>query len=521
MHAKPFMPLVLLSVLLLTPGCNVSRAQSASPALDSLVDDGDAEAAETTLQALHAANPRDPEVMTQLARIEYNRAVGGLPTRGGMPPEGGDPRYMEAAERWILKALEANPRHANAWVVHAQIRYAQHRLDQSLEMLARAESLDPASIKLRLRKGTTLRALSATHGEPDHLRASAREFQRAIQGDVDDGNELLAASELGDIFSELGDVANALGYSDRAIRFATGNSKAFLLDRRAKIRLHSGDVEGAMGDVEEALAILDFGVGRETLSMILLVKAGTAVRDGRSAEVKPLVDRAIATGADPWTWLYLLASKPATFPAVYAFVDPEAKDTTRADRISRVLPQTAAFITPADLKRLHQLGLRFNASDEFNGTLLHGAIQGNNVAVVESLLELGADPTTVHISGRTPLELALTGTTPERRAIRRLILSRVGTPKGWRDPDVNLPRAGHWYVADRRIGTNDGMHTALPEGKAVLVKSSDCWFPDRTDICLDLLEAPGQPYGTVAVPLSQLDDLKTLREVPAPAITPQ
>ena len=123
MHAKPLLPLVLLSALLLTPGCDTSLAQSADAGLDSLVDESDADAAEKTLLAMHAKNPRDPEVMTQLARLEYKRALAGLPRSAGMPPEGWDPKHMDAAERWIQQAIEANPKHASAWVVHGQIKY--------------------------------------------------------------------------------------------------------------------------------------------------------------------------------------------------------------------------------------------------------------------------------------------------------------------------------------------------------------------------------------------------------------
>lgn len=519
MHAKPLLPLVLLSALLLTPGCDTSLAQSADAGLDSLVDESDADAAEKTLLAMHAKNPRDPEVMTQLARLEYKRALAGLPRSAGMPPEGWDPKHMDAAERWIQQAIEANPKHASAWVVHGQIKYARFQLDQSLEMLTRAESLDPTSIKLRLRKGATLRALSETHGTPEHLKAAAREFQKAIQGDVDNGNELLAAGELGDIFSELGDTAQALDYNARAAGFAKGNAKAFLLGRRAQIRLYAGDAQGALAESEAALAIIDTEWNRSMQANALLVLAGIAVRDGKPAQAKPLIDRAIATGTDPWEALHMLASKSATFPAIYAFVDPETKGTTRAVHISEALVPTGAFITPADLAWLHRMGIQFNASDEFSGTLLHGAIRANNVGAVKALLELGANPTALHLSGRTPLELALTGTTPERREIRRLLVAKTGAPKDWKDPGVDLPRAGHWYAADRKIGSVDETHVALPAGTVVLVQSSDCWFPDRTDICLDLLEAPGQPYGMVAVPLSNLDELKSLREVPAPTAT--
>jgi tetratricopeptide (TPR) repeat protein len=430
---------------------------------------------------------------------------------------GWNPTHMDASERWARLAVEADPDHANAWVVYGQVKYARQELDESLKMLTHAETLDPSSAKLRLRKGATLRALSETRGGHALLVASAKEFQQAIHGKVDDGNELLAASELADIFSKLGEQDKALDYSSQAMAWAKGNSKAFLLDRRANIHLMAGDTDAALADSEAALSILDFGVGQQTLTNILLVKAGMAVRDGRTAEIQPLVDRAQATGADPWRYLDLLVSQPATFPAVHVFVDPEAKGNARAQKISRMLVLAGDFISASDVQRLHRMGIEFHAQDEFRGTILHRAIQANNVGAVKELLDLDADATIPYPGGRTSLELAMTGTSAERKEIRRLILAKTGTPQGWKEPDVDLPLAGHWYAADRAIGTTDGQYSALPAGKVVLVETSDCTFLDRTDICLELLERPGTRFGTIAIPLSKLDDLKALKPVPAPS----
>lgn len=482
-----------------------------------MVDDGSGEDAERALRDLHRKAPRDPEVMTQLARVEYNRAIAGLPRHGGMPPTGWNPSAMDAAEAWVLQAIAADPRHANAWVVQGQIQYARGQLDQSLELLARAEALDPTSIKLRLRKGATLRALSEIRPERDaYLQASLREYEQAIHGTVDDGNEVLAASKLADIHGALGHYENALQYSDEAVRFARGPSKAFALDKRAMIRMEHGDTDGALADSEAALALLDFGVGRSNLARVLLVKAGTALVEGRTAEAQALSQRIKETGADLWRLLYALAAKPTTFKAIHVFAEGTTKGTPRAADIGSVLPRTGGFITAADVKRLHDHGIDFSAEDEFTGTVLHDAIQHDNVDAVNALLDAGADPNARHPNGRTPLEHALTGTTPARRAIRRLLLARTGVPSGWKEPNVDLPLAGHWYVASRDIGKPDHLYPKLQVGTRVLIESNDCLFPDRTDVCLSLRIMREQRIVTIAVPLTQLDDLQALHEVPAP-----
>lgn len=519
MRSRSLLSLPLLICLFVSVGCSDAKSQTPLSSLATQVDSGNGDVAEPILLRLHAQEPGNPEVMTQLARIEYLRAVDGLPQRGGMPPLEWNPMHMEAAERWAKLAVEADPGHANAWVVYAQVKYARLELDQSLEMLVRAEALDPSSVKLRLRKGATLRALSEMNGgDRSLLQASAKEFKQAIRGKVDDGNEELAASELAKVLDALGEHAQALDYFTRALGSTKGNSKAFMLDQRARSHLHAGNIDTALADSEAALAILDFGVGQRTLADILLVKVGSTRRDGRAAsELQPLYERISATGVPAWESLSRLASEPATFPAVYAFAEPDMQGKPRATNIGEALVESGGFIAASDVQRLHRMGVDFDArSSLFDDTILHRALRKNNVGAVEALLDAGIDPKTLDPSGRTLQEIVLTGTTAERKKIRRLIFSKTGEPEGWKEPTVDLPSPGRWYVADRAIGTSDGAGRALPSGQPVLVQSTDCWFADRTDICLHVLEAPGREFGMIAVPLSKLDDLKALREIPAP-----
>jgi ankyrin repeat protein len=62
---------------------------------------------------------------------------------------------------------------------------------------------------------------------------------------------------------------------------------------------------------------------------------------------------------------------------------------------------------------LIELGLELDATDDAGNTALHAAVTGRgSAAIIEALLELGADPTAANAKGETPLALAETRATP-------------------------------------------------------------------------------------------------------------
>lgn len=504
---------ILLLSCLAMPICD---AQVRSPDIRTIahaIDEGNGDLVAPVLLSMHQRDPKDPEVMALLARIEYLDAIDGLPEYPGMPPTGWDRAHMEAAERWIRQAVEADPKHANAWVIYGQITYAKHRLDESLAMLNKAESLDPASVKLHLRKGATLRALAEYRGDDALLDASANEYLKVIHGKIDDGNERLAISDLAEIASAKRDYAKAIQYLTQSLATSSGNETAFLLDKRAKANLFVGNTDAAIADIRKSLDIIDFGVGRATLGMALLVKAGKAMRSGDTASAYDNAQKAFATRTDPGQMLRILASVPGSFPAVYAFFEPHLKAAGGVQRASGALCDAAGFIREDDLRRLKTLGANFDDIDPDRGTLLHCAIAENNVAAVRALMQLGVDVNIRHPDGSTLLERTLVGTSPQRREIRKLVLAKVGTPAGWQDPGVDLPIKGHWYKAERTIGITD--YKTFASGM-VLQATGTCWIKGKSDICLTFQKKEGDYFGMVVIPLSHLSDLKALREVEAP-----
>jgi tetratricopeptide (TPR) repeat protein len=508
----------LLFAMLFTVACDAKGSRDTSPSLKEVsaqIDAGQKDRAERLLLDLNQSSPGDAQVMALLARINYLRAVGGRAHYEGMPPMDWDRNLMSSAEDWARRATETDPLHANGWVVYAQIRHAQFRSKEALEMLDRAESLDPTSKKLRLRKGTVLRTIGHDKSDMSLLKRALDEYRKVIEGEIDTGEERLAASEIAEIQGVLGEYASGVDYIAQALVTAQGSERATLFDRRAKLHVHAGHADAAIADSRTALDQMDFGVGRTTLTLGLLLKAGLAMRDAGAAEAAPFLSEAMQTGVSIGSQLEFLSSKPTTFPALYAVLGPDLNKQGGREAVAKVVGGSAAFITADDLQRLQSMGVNFNHADPHYGTLLQRAIAADNVEAVRTLLGMDVDTRIPHPNGSSLLEATLVGTSPARTEIRRLVLTKVGEPRGWKEPAVDMPKKGQWYRTTRTIGLNDHGQPALKANQIVLI-GGWCFFRDRTDVCLTAYSAPDRYLATVSIPLAQLDDLNAFEEVDAP-----
>lgn len=505
----------LIALILFSAGCH-AQAKLSLAQIAEAVDDGQGDSVESTLLAMHAADPSDAEVLAQLTRIEYLRALGGYaqPSNGlGMR---WDPTHMAAAERWAKLAVAANPEHANAWIAYSQILIAREQLKESLEMLERAEAIDPSSVKLRLRKGAALRALAAYSGDDSKLAEAAREYQLAIKGRVDDGNEATAAMAVAGIYADQREFAKSIDFLTQAIDASEGSTLAFALERRARTHLKAGDVDASLADSRAALEVMSFGVAVSTLVDGMLVKAGLAMRDEGEAAAQPFVEPLARSGMSPVQNMQDLASRPTTFPALYALLSPPWQDAGGREAAAHFVGESAHFVTASDLRKLHALGVSFDSVDEMRGTLLHRAIAHNNVDAVRELLVLGADASIPLPSGVTSLQAAATGTSPARKEIRRLLLDKLGTPPGWKELNLDLPVAGRWYRAENRVGIERGFGNKPIEAGMTVLAGARCSTPNEPFLCFTFYTGPGEHYSTVLVPVDRMEELKGLREVPAP-----
>jgi ankyrin repeat protein len=282
------------------------------------------------------------------------------------------------------------------------------------------------------------------------------------------------------------------------------------------VNLDAGAIDSALADSRASLATSRFPVAHGTYGDALLVKAGLAMRNGGATAAAPHIEAYFQSRPQPPEYLLGLAGNPATFPVVYALLTPQLKPNGGAEEAARVIGAAARFITPTDLKKLHALGLSFDYADEVNGTLLHQAIETNNVETVRTLLALGADATQPLPNGITTLQWATPGTSPERKQIRQLLLAKLGTPPFWEDPSIELPVAGRWYRLERKIGVAEDATSKPYNTGMTLLAGRQCRKLGKPYYCFSFYTAPEKYYGTLLVPASRLSDFAALREVAGP-----
>jgi tetratricopeptide (TPR) repeat protein len=480
------------------------------------ISEQDGDRIEAQLRALHGQFPGSAEVLTQLARLEYGRAIAGRSQpRGGLPMNW-DSGHMDAARRWAAQAVAGDPGLAGAWLVSAQIQLAYSNPRESLAMLERAEALDPTSVKLRLRKGETLRAMAEYTRENAYLVQSVAEYERAIQGPADSQEEFVALRQIGEAHAALGDNDKATAYLTRAIAGFEGSDRAFTLEARARIQLEAGQVDASIRDSQAALEIMRFGVAAHTLADAQLVKAGLAMKNQREAAAEPLLKAFLAFDRDPTSHVNHLAYRQATFPAVYAMFAAPMRSGYWDRFVPEALVESANFVTANDLRKLKALGVQFDAGDQATNRLLFMAIRADNVDAVRELLTLGADTSGRRDDGATLLDAARIGTQPKRKEIRRLLLASMGRPEGWTDVDVDLPTPGRWYYAERTVGVAENPGDKVFEAGMTLMAGNVCSTPGRPYTCFTFYTAPEKMYGTIIVPISRPEDFNALREVEAP-----
>lgn len=474
------------------------------------------ETIEARLLELHGQFPGNARLLTFLARLEYGRAVNGRAQPRDKLMMSYDPGHLSASQRWVDQAVAADPELFDAWLTSARIALARSDVRKSLEMLERAEALDPDSVVLRIEKGDALLAMATYTGDNVHLPLAIKEYERVLQAPIDSWEEFVALRHIGETWAAMGDSNNAIEYLTNAIVGFRGRDLAFAFESRARIQLEAGWAHAAIKDSQAALDIMPFDVAAHTLADAHLVKAGLAVRGGNEAAALPDLKAMLAYDPDPTKHVNQLASKEKTFPAVYAMFAAPMREQHWDRVVPEALAASAAFITASDLRRLKALGVSFDAGDVATNTLLFRAISQDNAGAVRELLALGADTSVRRDDGASLLDAARIGTQPARKEIRRMLLAKMGKPEGWTDVPVDLPRKGRWYQADRTVGAAETPQDRRFEAGMTLLAGNQCSTPGRAFTCITFYTAPGKYYGTILIPISSPEDFNALREVEAP-----
>ncbi|GAB2656611.1 hypothetical protein [Arenimonas aestuarii] len=471
---------------------------------------------EARLRKLNEQFPANARILAHLARLEYNRAMAGRAQPRDKLLMNFDQAEMDAARRWATQAVAADPELFEAWLISAQVSLARSEVRKSLEMLERAEALDPTSVDLRLAKGNSLRAMAAYTGDEAHLPLALKEYELVLQAPIDSEEEFIALRQIGETWAAMGDDKKAIAYLTQAIDGFQGRNLAFTLEARARIQLDAGRVDAALEDSQAALEIMRFPVAAHTLADAHLLKAGLAMKSGRHAAAARHLDAMLQYDPDPTAHVNRMAELATTFPAVYAmFAGP-----MREQHWDRIVPEAlgtaAGFITASDLRKLSSFGVTFDSGDRATTTLLFNAIAYDNAEAVRALLELGADTSVRRDDGASLLDAARIGSQPARKEIRRMLLAKMGKPPGWTDVPVDLPKPGHWYQADRTVGAAETPQQKRFEAGMTLMAGSECSTPGRPFTCFTFYTAPDKFYGTILIPISSPEDFNALREVVAP-----
>lgn len=471
---------------------------------------------EARLRELHGQFPGNARILSLLARLEYGRATNGRPQARDRMFVDFDPAHMNAAERWAEQAVAADPELADAWLASSRIALARSQMKIGLEMLDRAEALDPDSVMLRLDKGNALLAMATYTGDDVHYPLAIKEYERVLREPIDSRDEVIALRQLGEIWSVVGDDRKAMAYLTRAIDGFEGQDRAFTLESRARLHLEAGRPDAAIKDSTAALEIARFGVAAHTLADAHLVKAGLAMKNGNEAAAMPHLKALFAYDRDPTSHVNRMAYRANTFPAVYAMFAAPMREQHWDRVVPEALGDSAHFITASDLRKLNSLGVVFDAGDKATTTLLFNAIRYNNAEAIRALLALGADSSARREDGASLLDAARIGSQPTRKEIRQMLLAKMGRPEGWTDVPVDLPKPGHWYKADRTVGVADEPRNKVFEAGMTLLAGDQCSTPGRPFTCFSFYSAPGEYYGTILIPVSSPEDFNALREVEAP-----
>ena len=157
-----------------------------------------------------------------------------------------------------------------------------------------------------------------------------------------------------------------------------------------------------------------------------------AVREGHLGIVKLLIDR----GADLAYRSYPFQDSLLTIAEDHEHEEVAALLRTHIARRFKLGPGTRAIIDAADAGDLNAVGVELSRDPSLAGsandtgdTALHHAALHRNLAMIEALLEAGADPDAIRGDGYRPIHLALMknfvvgAPAPEGRAIADLLLS--------------------------------------------------------------------------------------------------
>lgn len=189
------------------------------------------------------------------------------------------PGSLTEAEAVIAKAIEIDPKHADAYVLAGHIYRLMYRVNDAKKSLAMAETLNSTNPWLDINWAAIL------EDEEDFEEAEKR-YLKVVASNTPEKAAIWGALESLMLFymktGRLND-ADATFQKQLALEphnaWSRGNYALFLL-------CHRDDFDAAIAEARHALNLLDYGNGRTILSAALYRKWANEMRIGRSASAE-------------------------------------------------------------------------------------------------------------------------------------------------------------------------------------------------------------------------------------------
>jgi tetratricopeptide (TPR) repeat protein len=409
--------------------------------------------AHMTLDLIRRADPSDPAVLVQLARVTLMQAqnLTERETPASVPRL--DPDSLRAAQDWVDRALKLDAHRADTLLMDGHVAYLEHDFKRSVDLLEQARTAGSDSPWLHINLGDAYWAMGAPPVENKAFaQRAADEFEAALKTKLPPGAKEEAVHQLGAIYAELGQLQKADAFQRQNISQQVGIGKAFALDRYALFLLfYAHDIDGAVAAERRSAAIADYPLGRAFLVWMLAVKGGMLYESGRAAEAAPYLAEAHRVEPDLESVCPDLARFPVTFPGVLGIHDAGFVTDFSGTLGGKTLVHASLYATAGDLEKLLAWGADPNYFDPEEGAPLHAAVLAENAVAVKVLLAHGANPLTPSVDGRMPSQIADQPSDPKAMEIKLLIDSAVGSRPSATGPIGTPLKVGYRYRLKKNV----------------------------------------------------------------------
>ncbi len=482
----------------------------------------DLNGARVVLELMRRAAPDDADVLIALTRLVLrespNLSNGVDPS---IPVINAD--SLGKAQELIGRALSKDPNNAEGLMFAGFVAYLKNDFDKSIDLITKAQTIGTNDGWLHVdlgdaywAKAYTLWATSATQppAAAALMKQAVAQYQLALKTKLSPRQTSRAIGQLAQVYTGLKDIPSARQYHLRYVLLYKGTDKAnALVDYSRFLLFDANDVDGAVFSARRALVIDPNDYRKDWLRIVLWVRAGTLIDQGKQKEAALDLTEAKRGPIDVGPLCNYLAMFSPTFPGLVGLHAAGVLPKLSGSAGGLTLVRASRYADAKDIERLIVWGADPNYFDTSEGAPLHVAILGNNAVAVKVLLTHGADPLMRLVDGRLPTEI---GGDP-RFPIQKSIVDMVAAAAERRYPGYVRPKPS--ISSERRgpaipLKVNYRYHFKEPfrqfghrmPPQVEFTYFGECWWPDDdTASCLRFREPKSPPnlFIQIKFPYSQ------------------